>query len=137
MGTRPWTAATQNELQNLNSHCRPVGLARRQARFCPPSNGNGFWGFGMKKTFRTSKRTLTVEIRELADRIEIKIDCQPLGELGDAREMEAILLPLLLPYDSDPRPNFIVNMFTGETATIYGDGQNSMAVITPPTSKSN
>ncbi len=79
------------------------------------------------------KRTCKLEVIEEPGRIVLKLRCSIYGEdLGDTDEISKWLWPVFERFDSDPRQIFIDNPSTGQTATVWGDANNSMVFYEPP-----
>lgn len=76
----------------------------------------------------TPFRRITVDVTPTPTTIEVRVNFSKPGRLGDEKLIENWYIPLLTPYDSDPRPLSMVNPFTSEHSLTYTD----FTIITPP-----
>ena len=82
----------------------------------------------------TSARTGVLTVIEHDDRIDLRLTFDVYGDLGDDAEVRRQLLPLMLPFDNDPRPLRFHNQHSGQVAMIdVTEDGTPFAVIREPT----
>lgn len=75
-----------------------------------------------------SRFTVTVQETPQVVNFIWRLEGPPLS-LEQVPLVEQWALPILARYDSDPRPCYVRNAFTGEQAMIFGDGRNAVGLV--------
>ena len=70
---------------------------------------------------KTKERTHRATVTQHPTYVEVALRCSKCGDCLDQDKLKAWLLPIVEPYDADPRPIRFVNPHSGEVATILSD----------------
>ena len=76
---------------------------------------------------------VTIVVDEQPDAIWFQIKVPNTIDPTEESKFKAWALPIFAKYDNDRRPTKMVNNDTGQLATCYGDANNAILYIEPPT----